>query len=204
VIAHWYGQDRTEVCWWRTAATDDNGVYVIAKLPNRHFLVGAHTQRATVPEKPFHGAFYPGVDKAGDAELIDLSAGGVRSGIDFRVAGPFPERRITVALVLPDGRPAAGESVGVADAKGYPASVVLIDATGRGIFTGCQNTGYTFWSQWMPGRRSEVVHAEPVSIAAGTADGQVRLVLSSPGFFMDHHRGEYALTANPLPARAPR
>jgi hypothetical protein len=64
------------------------------------------------------------------------------------LAGPLSEQRITVELVWPDGRPAVGEFVRVADSKGREAGGVSLDETGGATFLGSQNTAYVFWTQW--------------------------------------------------------
>jgi hypothetical protein len=204
ILATLHSNVGTALCWSKDVTTDQSGAYLLTDLPRGRYSIAANTGVAPTPQSPFQGTFYPGVQSETDAQLVSVPDGARLSGIDLTLSGPLPSRRVVVDLIWPDGRPAAGEVVNVSDTRGNHAGNVVMKSGGGGIFDGCAETAYIFRAQRIGASRTDVVHTEPVTVAAGSGDGRVLLILSAPGYWIDHHRGDYRLAPNPTPARSPK
>jgi hypothetical protein len=178
-------------CLWRSGVTDRDGHFRI-RVPadGMHYRVGVNLTQAPMPEYPFPPTFYPGAPDRESATLIKVPNETPPEDLNILVPGPLRTRSITILVTWPDGTPAADQYVRSSSTEGSTTGAKLpTDQVGLATFEGVENTEYVFQTQFMGGNDlKKVVHAEPVTVPAGQDPARVHLVLSTAGYYMDHHR----------------
>lgn len=191
VIAELTDSSGRPECLWRSGVTDIDGHFGI-RVPadGKRYRVGVNLIQAPTPQYPFPPTFYPGVPDRKSAVLIEVPNETPPEDLNILVEGPLRRRSITILVTWPDGSPVPNQWVRSSNTEGSPTGAKLsTDQMGLALFEGVENTEYVFQTQFMGGNDlKKVVHAEPVTVPAGEGAARVHLVLSTAGYYMDHHR----------------
>lgn len=191
VIAELTDRSGRPECLWRSGVTDMDGNFRIRVPANGKFYrVGVNLTQSPTPEYPFPPTFYPGVPDHEWATLVEVPNEAPPQDLNILVEGPLRRRSITIMVTWPDGSPVPNQWIRSSNTGGSPTGAKLpTDQVGLATFEGVENTEYVFQTQFMGGDDlKKVVHAEPVTVPAGQGPARVHLVLSTAGYYMDHHR----------------
>ena len=180
-----------------SADTDEKeGRFEIEQVPPGEYVLGINLTWAPKAATPYPPTFYPGVSQRAEATVIEVSLGERVPELLLRLPPPLVERRVSGVVVWPDGTPAVGAEVHLADVNhpGYTASGWdnKTDAEGRFTLTGFD--GVTYWVHAnaprfpsKPYNESGMTHAEPPRVQLTTDTYGLRLVLTSEGAVCEHN-----------------
>lgn len=168
---------------------DEEGHYKFEGLPAGRYLLGVRLSGFASPgdlDQAYPRTYYPGVERAEDAEVIELKAGEELKGRDLRLPTRRVETSIRVKVVWADGTPVARAQVVYRDVTyGEPPINHGEQANERGEATlkGYAGSVYRIWaSSGRPYRDTPgdgpVERPEPVTLNAASAVETVTVVIT--------------------------
>lgn len=173
------------------ASVDEEGRYKFEGLPAGRYLLGVRLSGFASPgdsDQAYPRTYYPGVERAEDAEVIELKAGEEVKGRDLRLPPRRAETSVRVKVVWADGKPVANAQVIYRDVTyGEPPINHGAQANERGEATlkGYAGSVYRIWaSSGRPyrdapaGRDEPMERPEPVTLNAASAVETVTLVIT--------------------------
>lgn len=172
--------------------TQSDGSYTLKELPPGRYFIGINIDHTPTKDNPFAPLFYPSVSNKTEAAIVLISDEEQRAGYDLHLTQPVSAYDIQVAVVMPDGSPAANASVWLEDYEFYgssPDRAIKTNAAGMVTVKGYKTRKY-----WLHARLGEygdakTIHAEPAELDESSITSPVKLVLSSAGYFCTHYSG---------------
>ncbi len=95
--------------------TDKEGRYQFKQVPPGKYLLGVNLDKEPVAASPYPRTFYPGVDSAARAKVIELGDLQKVSGYDIQLPPRLTTRTVEGIVLWSDGEPVAGGRVSFVD-----------------------------------------------------------------------------------------
>jgi hypothetical protein len=112
--------------------SDESGQWAFNGLRAGRYLVGLNVFGPPTPRSPWPATWYPGVARAADAQVLDVTDA-VAAPIEFRMPAALASQTIEGTVVDSTGRPVTGANVNLYDRadKRQSASHATTDTSGR-------------------------------------------------------------------------
>jgi hypothetical protein len=178
--------------WYATykmwTQTDKQGNFKFNDIESGDYLLGYEIWRQSPSDyTPYPTRYYPGVTQLSEATPITLLPQQKLKGLQLTLSKPQIERRITLKVVMPDGKPPGENLLQIFNQVGL---IKNLEGTGHGgilVFKGYQEREYQFRARyWIDNLRDKrISHYEKrlaksdiVKLAPGKDDAEVVIVLS--------------------------
>jgi hypothetical protein len=187
--------------WYSTfkmwAQTDGEGNFKFQDIESGEYLLG-YEIRGDYPssDSAYPTLYYPGVLKRTEAEVITLLPKQELKGLQLALVKPHTERKITIKVVMPDGKPPGANLLQIfhrgeliQNLEGPQHGAIL-------AFKGYQERDYEFWARyWVDNLGSggishsekRLAKSEMVKLSPGKDDVEVVIVLSRELKSRDDH-----------------
>jgi hypothetical protein len=172
--------------------TEEDGSYVMERLPPGRYLIGVNIDSTPSRSLPFSPTYYPGVSDKSSAATVVISGEEELEGYDLQLTPPLPERSLRVLVFLPDGRPAKGAHVLLDDTELYGTRPNYpVEVTGEGVARVTGFGGRKYWLHATLGSYGDenAMHAEPVEIDLAAGLQTIKLTVDSRGYQCTHYKG---------------
>lgn len=164
-----------------SAWTDDEGRYEFHMVQPGNYLLGLNLRWAPDKHDPYRRTYYPGVNDKSEAALIVMGEGEKLKGYDLTLPPRLVERELSVTVVWPDGKPAAGATIRFEMNEGTSlGEAVKTDEKGMAVINLFDKYRYILLATGE--RREKDVHADPVELLVGKDMKPVRFVLNHQGY----------------------
>ncbi|HYR90903.1 MAG TPA: carboxypeptidase regulatory-like domain-containing protein [Terriglobia bacterium] len=177
------GQDSTK--------TDAEGRFELRHFRSGGYHLGVNLDHSPTLATPYTRWFYPGTEDAAKAAIIYFSEAPETKRYYLRLPERQNDRVFAGTVRWPDGRPAPGVRLFLADPR-WPwreaAAQVAADANGRFVLHGFDGTTYRLHAVLMGVPSNGITSAEPVVIQPGTGALDLQLVLTQKGNSFDQDR----------------
>jgi hypothetical protein len=166
--------------------TDSRGTFRFEGIESGEYLLGYEIWGdAPSNHKPYPTHYYPGVAGRSNAKVITLAPQESLRDLKLTLPTPHTPRKITIKVVMPDGKPPGGNLLQISSQRGLIQNLEGRDHGGVLIFTGYQEREYEFNARyWVDNLMSggpvfskRIAKSDPVKLAAGKEDATVELVL---------------------------
>jgi 5-hydroxyisourate hydrolase-like protein (transthyretin family) len=171
----WGDDDEKEATTW----TDDDGKYEFTMVQPGNYLLGFNLRWAPDAKDPYPRTFYPGVKTRTEASLITVGEGEKLKGYDMTLPPRLRQRQLKVAVVWPDGRPAAGANLYFEINTKSFGEQVKTDNAGTASLNLFENYTYIIYAEAKRG--DGFVYAAPVAIPVDEDVKPLKLVLAKEG-----------------------
>ena len=171
----WGDDDEKEATTW----TDDDGKYEFTMVQPGSYLLGFNLTWAPDAKDPYPRTFYPGVKTRTEASLITVGEGEKLKGYDMTLPPRLRKRELKVAVVWPDGRPAAGANLYFEINAKSLGEQVKTDNAGTASLNLFENYTYIIYAEAKRGDKS--LYAAPVAIPIAEDVKPLKLVLAKEG-----------------------
>lgn len=175
---------------------EDQGRFEFSQIPPGEYLLGVNITSSPDAEEPYPPTYYPGVTNRAQATVIKVSLGQKLNNFVLKLPPKLIERAVQGVVLWPDGTPAAGAEVYLADSlhPGWIATgTTRTDALGRFTIKGFEGITYFVLANAVkfPNTAEHKdrlsMHAEPPSITLSNDIFGLKLVLSSEGGLCEHY-----------------
>jgi hypothetical protein len=166
---------------------DTDGSFEFYRVATGEYLLGINLSESPDNELPYPPTYFPGVQDPSQAASIALGIGDRWTDLVLRLPGKLRERVIRGTVVWPDGKPAVGALVYLADPRWprWPSNgTVNTDALGQFTLIGFE--GYEYWV--VAGIDApRPAHSEPPRTGRNGEINGLRLVLTAEGDGCEHY-----------------
>lgn len=167
---------------------DEEGRFQMSHIPPGRYLLGVNILSLSNRELPYPPAFYPGVAERSQATIINIDWGQKLTDANIQLGTKLIARTVKGIVLWPDGRPAAGVTVYLADPENPDYSFngrFETGADGQFVVEGFEGQTYQVQAYGnrltANGKRGEDVYAEPPTVELRSDIEGVRLLLSLRG-----------------------
>ncbi len=177
---------------------DPQGRFEFEQVPPGEYHLGLNVTFSPDADEPYLPTYYPGVTERSLATVIKVGLGQKLKDYVLRLPPRLVERAVQGFVLWPDGTPAAGAEVYLADRKhpGWIANgTTKTDAQGRFTLVGFD--GITYWVLASADRfpaasfqERQPTHAEPPTVTLTSSVSDLKLVLTSEGSLCKHYYRE--------------
>ena len=175
---------------------DQQGRFEIGQVAPGEYVLGMNLTFAPDAESPYPPTYYPGVTERAEATTIKVGLGEHVKDLVLRLPPKLVERTVQGVVVWPDGSPAVGAEVYLADVNhpGYTVTGWEHKTDMQGRFTLPGLNGLTYWvhanAPRYPGKpynEAGMTHAEPAKVTLTDSVFGLKLVLTSEGAVCKHY-----------------
>lgn len=167
--------------------TNEEGRYEFPMVQPGSYLLGFNLKWVPDKDDPYPKTYYPGVKTRSEAALITVGEGEKLKGYDMTLPQKLAERKVTVAVVWPDGSPAVGVDVYYEISEGTSSDkTVETNKQGKAVLSLFENYRYIVYST--AERNKKAVHSAPIEIDVNKGLEPLKFVLNKPGYGYDEQR----------------
>lgn len=164
--------------------SDENGNFEVDSLsPGKYLVAAGLTNLTNRGEKVYKPQFYPNAESRETATAVVVTPGSKTEDIDFALDGPLRPRKIRIAVVLPDGKPATKGFVQYVPSD-YPMNLLRpgsLDVEGIAEIEVLENTEYSVCAH-VSSAMGEPFHSDTITVRGTATEQQLpRLVAETPG-----------------------
>jgi 5-hydroxyisourate hydrolase-like protein (transthyretin family) len=178
---------------------DPQGRFELEQVPPGEYLLGLNVTFSPDEDDPYPPTYYPGVTDRSAAMVVKVGLGQKLKDYVLRLPPRLGERTVQGFVAWPDGTPAAGAEVYLAD-RDHPGWIAngttKTDAQGRFTLVGFD--GISYWVLASADKFPEAadfnerrpMHAEPPNVTLTSNVSGLKLVLTSPESICKHYYQE--------------